>query len=156
MIKQRQPASSKNGSVIVTIERDQLGENFVGNNPMNWTKLVMDMYPPGTSVSLQEQSIAMIVTDVFYSLITIVFGWEHALARAIIVVFGGTFLRKQPYVFGPVFCILTAYKLNLIKHGMFPCDPTYYLETVGGCDNDHSAIIIVNRVDFSSSPSFVS
>ncbi|KAL8231715.1 hypothetical protein R6Q57_001493 [Mikania cordata] len=46
----KQPASSKNGSVIVTIERNQLGENFVGNNPMNWTKLVMDMYPPGTSV----------------------------------------------------------------------------------------------------------
>ncbi|KAL8251424.1 hypothetical protein R6Q59_035117 [Mikania micrantha] len=59
--------------------------------------------------SLQEQSIAMIVTDVFYSLITIVFGWEHA----------------------------------------WPGQSLSFL-VCGGCDNDHSAIIIVNRVDFSS------
>lgn len=50
MIKQRQPASSKNGSVVVTIDRNQSGEYLSGSNPMNWTKLVMDMYPPGTSV----------------------------------------------------------------------------------------------------------
>nr|XP_043618394.1 protein S-acyltransferase 10 [Erigeron canadensis] len=46
----KQPASSKNGSVVVTLDKNQLGENLLGNNPMNWTKLVMEMYPPGTSV----------------------------------------------------------------------------------------------------------
>ncbi|GKA20097.1 protein S-acyltransferase 10 [Tanacetum coccineum] len=46
----KQPASSKNGSVVVTLDRNQLGENLLGNNPMNWTKLVMEMYPDNTSV----------------------------------------------------------------------------------------------------------
>lgn len=46
----KQPASSKNGSVVVTVNRNQLGESLIRNSPMNWTKLVMDMYPPGTSV----------------------------------------------------------------------------------------------------------
>lgn len=50
MIKQRQPASSKTGSVVVTVDRNQLGRNLLGSNPTSWTKLVMDMYPPGTSV----------------------------------------------------------------------------------------------------------
>ncbi|XP_022775464.1 protein S-acyltransferase 10-like isoform X2 [Durio zibethinus] len=46
----KQPASSKNGSLIVTIEGSQTGRNFQGSNPASWTKLVMDMYPPGTSI----------------------------------------------------------------------------------------------------------
>ncbi|KAM7516074.1 hypothetical protein LguiA_005657 [Lonicera macranthoides] len=50
MIKQRQPASSKNGSVVVTVDRNQLGRNLLGSNATSWTKLVMDMYPPGSSV----------------------------------------------------------------------------------------------------------
>ncbi|XVF62256.1 hypothetical protein PTKIN_Ptkin08bG0202900 [Pterospermum kingtungense] len=37
----KQSASSNNGSLIVTVD---------GSNPASWTKLVMDMYPPGTSV----------------------------------------------------------------------------------------------------------
>lgn len=41
MFKQRQFASSKNESLIVTVE---------GSNPASWTKLVMDLYPPGTSI----------------------------------------------------------------------------------------------------------
>ncbi|GMI86321.1 PROTEIN S-ACYL TRANSFERASE 10 [Hibiscus trionum] len=45
-----QPASSKNGSLIVTVEGSQSGRNFQGSNPSSWTKLVMDMYPPGTPV----------------------------------------------------------------------------------------------------------
>ncbi|KAF8406680.1 hypothetical protein HHK36_008771 [Tetracentron sinense] len=50
MIKQRQSASSKNGSLIVTVEGNQMGRNITGTNSTSWTKLVMDMYPPGSSV----------------------------------------------------------------------------------------------------------
>ncbi|KAG8478131.1 hypothetical protein CXB51_027944 [Gossypium anomalum] len=46
--KQRQPASSKNGSLPV--EGCQSGRNFQGTDSTSWTKLVMDMYPPGTSI----------------------------------------------------------------------------------------------------------
>ncbi|XWS33923.1 hypothetical protein CRYUN_Cryun22dG0124700 [Craigia yunnanensis] len=46
----KQPASSKNGSLIVTVEGSQSGRNFQGSNAASWTKLVMDMYPPGTSI----------------------------------------------------------------------------------------------------------
>ncbi|KAI7745916.1 hypothetical protein M8C21_005544 [Ambrosia artemisiifolia] len=28
------------------VSKNRLGENLLGNNPMNWTKMVMDMYPP--------------------------------------------------------------------------------------------------------------
>ncbi|XP_012491456.1 protein S-acyltransferase 10 isoform X2 [Gossypium raimondii] len=41
-------ASSKNGSLPV--EGCQSGRNFQGTNSTSWTKLVMDMYPPGTSI----------------------------------------------------------------------------------------------------------
>ncbi|XP_068343820.1 protein S-acyltransferase 10-like isoform X2 [Pyrus communis] len=46
----KQPAPSKTGSVVVTVERNQLGRSLLGNNATSWTKLVMDLYPPGTSV----------------------------------------------------------------------------------------------------------
>ncbi|KAA8547563.1 hypothetical protein F0562_003992 [Nyssa sinensis] len=46
----KQPASSKNGSLIVTVDGNQLGRNFLGGNATYWTKLVMDMYPSGSSV----------------------------------------------------------------------------------------------------------
>ena len=46
MFKQRQPASSKNGSLVITMDGSQLGRN---SNTTSWSKLVMDMYPPGTS-----------------------------------------------------------------------------------------------------------
>ncbi|XP_060191330.1 protein S-acyltransferase 10 isoform X2 [Lycium barbarum] len=46
----KQPASSKNGDVVITIDRDQLGRNLLGRGAMAWTKLVMDMYPSGTSL----------------------------------------------------------------------------------------------------------
>ncbi|KAG5620876.1 hypothetical protein H5410_006094 [Solanum commersonii] len=45
-----QPASSKNGSVVITINRNQLEKNLLGSGTTSWEKLVMDMYPPGTSV----------------------------------------------------------------------------------------------------------
>ena len=48
MFKQRQPASSKNVDVVVTIDRNQVGKNVQGDLT-SWTKMVMDMYPPGTS-----------------------------------------------------------------------------------------------------------
>jgi palmitoyltransferase len=44
-----QPASSKNESVVVTVDRNQLGRNLIGNNVSSWTKMVMDMYPPASS-----------------------------------------------------------------------------------------------------------
>ncbi|KAI7755601.1 hypothetical protein M8C21_029307 [Ambrosia artemisiifolia] len=108
--------ASEISNAVVTIEGNQLGQNLLGNNPINWTNLVMDMYPPGASVSLQGQSIAMIVTDVFFSLITIVFGWEHASAKATTVDFGGTFLSKLPYVVGLAFCISKTYQLIVKGH----------------------------------------
>ncbi|XP_022926989.1 protein S-acyltransferase 10-like [Cucurbita moschata] len=44
----KQPASSKNVDVVVTIDRNQVGKNVQGDLT-SWTKMVMDMYPPGTS-----------------------------------------------------------------------------------------------------------
>ncbi|KDP42819.1 hypothetical protein JCGZ_23761 [Jatropha curcas] len=103
----KQPASSKNGSFVITVEGTQSGRNTPGSNLTSWTKLVLDMYPPGTSIRtftctycnveqvlwtdlarLHALSIAMIVTNVFFSLIITVFGLEHALVREIIVDFG--------------------------------------------------------------------
>ncbi|KAL3527270.1 hypothetical protein ACH5RR_011926 [Cinchona calisaya] len=46
----KQPASSKNGNVVISVDRNQLGRNLLASNATSWTKLVMDMYPPGTSV----------------------------------------------------------------------------------------------------------
>ncbi|KAI8541074.1 hypothetical protein RHMOL_Rhmol08G0034800 [Rhododendron molle] len=46
----KQPASSKNGSFVVTVEGNQVGRNLLGSNVTSWTKLVMEMYPPGSSV----------------------------------------------------------------------------------------------------------
>lgn len=46
----KQPASSKMGSVVITIDRSQLGRNLLGSSTTSWTKLVMGMYPSGTSV----------------------------------------------------------------------------------------------------------
>eukprot|EP00258_Populus_trichocarpa_P020327 XP_006388169.2 protein S-acyltransferase 10 isoform X4 [Populus trichocarpa] len=100
----KQPASSKNGSLVITVEGSQSERNIPGSNVTSWTKLVLDMYPPGMSVSLHERSIAMIVIDVFFSLTIIVFGLGHALAGEIIVDFGGTFLKKLHYAFGLASC----------------------------------------------------
>ncbi|KAL4379267.1 hypothetical protein GQ457_02G013300 [Hibiscus cannabinus] len=49
-VASKQLASSRNGSLIVSVEGSQSGRNFQGSNPSSWTKLVMSMYPPGTSV----------------------------------------------------------------------------------------------------------
>ncbi|KAK3018054.1 hypothetical protein RJ639_005179 [Escallonia herrerae] len=68
----KQTASSKNGDLVVTVDRNQLVKPLLDSNAMSWTKLVMDMYPPGTSVRPQEQSIAMIVTNVYFNSIIIV------------------------------------------------------------------------------------
>lgn len=50
MFKQRQPASSKNGSVVVTVDSSQSGRNPLVSNATSWGKIVMDLYPPGTSL----------------------------------------------------------------------------------------------------------
>ncbi|KAF5738099.1 protein S-acyltransferase 10 isoform X1 [Tripterygium wilfordii] len=46
----KQPASSKNGSLVITIDSGQSGRNSPGSNATYWTKRVLDTYPPGTSV----------------------------------------------------------------------------------------------------------
>lgn len=50
MFKQRQPASSKNGNMVITMEGSRPGRSFSGSNATSWTKLVLDLYPPGTSI----------------------------------------------------------------------------------------------------------
>ncbi|KAL6959886.1 protein S-acyltransferase [Sarracenia purpurea var. burkii] len=50
LITSKQPASSKNGSVVIQVDGNQLGRNLLGSNATTWTKVVMEMYPPGSSV----------------------------------------------------------------------------------------------------------
>lgn len=45
MVKQRQPATYKSGGIVVTIDR-----NPTTSSATSWTKLVMEMYPPGSSM----------------------------------------------------------------------------------------------------------
>ncbi|EXC35274.1 hypothetical protein L484_026596 [Morus notabilis] len=104
-VASKQPAPSKSGNTVVITDSSQSA--FSGNNLTSWTKLVMDMYPPGTSIrtftcsycnveqdnmviflfvsicSLHEQDTVMIVIDASFSLIIIVFGLEHVLARTL-------------------------------------------------------------------------
>ncbi|CAI9111018.1 OLC1v1011151C1 [Oldenlandia corymbosa var. corymbosa] len=49
-VTSKQPASSKNGNVVITVDRDHLERNLLLPHANTWTKLVMDMYPPGSSV----------------------------------------------------------------------------------------------------------
>ncbi|KAJ6907727.1 hypothetical protein NC651_018229 [Populus alba x Populus x berolinensis] len=46
----KQPASSKSGSFVITVEGSRSERNITGSNVTSWTKLVLDMYPPGTSI----------------------------------------------------------------------------------------------------------
>ncbi|CAN4083517.1 unnamed protein product [Withania somnifera] len=41
---------AQKGDVVISIDRNQLGRNLLGSGTMAWTKLVMDMYPSGTSL----------------------------------------------------------------------------------------------------------
>ncbi|XP_077220061.1 DHHC-type zinc finger family protein isoform X2 [Tasmannia lanceolata] len=45
----KQSASSKNGNMITPLEGQQPGRNIPGTNTTSWVKLVMDMYPHGSS-----------------------------------------------------------------------------------------------------------
>ncbi|KAF2585552.1 hypothetical protein F2Q70_00035565 [Brassica cretica] len=47
-------------------------------NAIMWQKMVLDLYPPGTSLSLRQPNTVMTVIDLFFSLIITVFGWELA------------------------------------------------------------------------------
>lgn len=69
MFKQRQPASSKNGNMVITMEGSQPGRSFSGSNATSWTKLVLDLYPPGTSIRF---AIALYIVLEFYII------YEHA------------------------------------------------------------------------------
>ncbi|XP_057963025.1 protein S-acyltransferase 10 isoform X2 [Malania oleifera] len=46
----KQPASSKNGSVVINMGGNQLGRIPQGSSVTSWAKLVLDMYHPGTSL----------------------------------------------------------------------------------------------------------
>lgn len=46
----KQPASSKNGNMVIAVEESQSGRYLPGSNATSWTKLVLEMYPPGTSI----------------------------------------------------------------------------------------------------------
>uniref|UniRef100_A0A162AJR5 Protein S-acyltransferase n=1 Tax=Daucus carota subsp. sativus TaxID=79200 RepID=A0A162AJR5_DAUCS len=43
----KQPATSKNGNIVITVDHREAGRNLLGSNELSWTKLVMDLYPPG-------------------------------------------------------------------------------------------------------------
>ncbi|XP_027360768.1 protein S-acyltransferase 10 isoform X2 [Abrus precatorius] len=45
-----QPASSKNGSFVVSMEGNQMGRNSSGSNATSWSKLVAELYPYGTTI----------------------------------------------------------------------------------------------------------
>ncbi|KAF3600164.1 hypothetical protein F2Q69_00034820 [Brassica cretica] len=47
-------------------------------NCLRCQKMVLDLYPPGTSLSLRQPNTVMTVIDLFFSLIITVFGWELA------------------------------------------------------------------------------
>lgn len=50
IIKQRQPATSKNESFVIAVDGDPKARSLLGNNATTWTKLVMEMYPPRSSM----------------------------------------------------------------------------------------------------------
>ncbi|KAI4314625.1 hypothetical protein L6164_027513 [Bauhinia variegata] len=45
-----QPASSKNGSLIVTVDGSPMVRKFSGSDSISWSKLVLDLYSPGTAI----------------------------------------------------------------------------------------------------------
>ncbi|RWR92405.1 protein S-acyltransferase 10 [Cinnamomum micranthum f. kanehirae] len=90
----KQTASSKDGSLVCPMVVPQLERSISGMNSSPWVKQVMNLYPLGLSRSLHGQSIAMTVTNVFFSLIIIVFGLERVSVKETIADFGGTFLKK--------------------------------------------------------------
>lgn len=67
MFKQRQPASSKNRNLVIAVEGSQSERNIPESNVTSWTKLVLDMYPPGTSVryarALQICALDVLIND---------------------------------------------------------------------------------------------
>ncbi|XP_048502387.1 protein S-acyltransferase 10 isoform X2 [Beta vulgaris subsp. vulgaris] len=50
LINSKQSATSKNGSIVITVDGNPVTRSFPGSNATGWTKLVMEMYPPGTSM----------------------------------------------------------------------------------------------------------
>ncbi|GMH24543.1 hypothetical protein Nepgr_026386 [Nepenthes gracilis] len=46
----KQPTTSENGSLVITVDGNQLGRSLIGSNATPWTKLVMEMYPSGSFV----------------------------------------------------------------------------------------------------------
>ncbi|GFZ09410.1 DHHC-type zinc finger family protein [Actinidia rufa] len=68
LMTSKQPASSKNGSVVITVDGNQSGRNLLESNAASWTKVVMEMYPPGSSVRLYicEETALCLWTSLLY------------------------------------------------------------------------------------------
>ncbi|XP_057543596.1 protein S-acyltransferase 10-like isoform X1 [Amaranthus tricolor] len=49
LVSSKQPATSKNESFVITVDGDPKARSLLGNNA-TWTKLVMEMYPPRSSM----------------------------------------------------------------------------------------------------------
>ncbi|KAL5706250.1 protein S-acyltransferase [Ranunculus cassubicifolius] len=45
-----QSTPGRNGSLVISVEGSQSGRSSLGTNNTPWTKFVMDMYPPGSSI----------------------------------------------------------------------------------------------------------
>ncbi|KAK9164648.1 hypothetical protein Syun_005550 [Stephania yunnanensis] len=67
-IKQRQPALSKNGGLPISVEASHMGRTTPGMANTPWTKLVMEMYPPGSNIRwfIFEETVLCIWTGIFY------------------------------------------------------------------------------------------
>ncbi|GAA0144485.1 protein modifying enzyme [Lithospermum erythrorhizon] len=50
-VASKQPASSKDVNVIITVDGSNGGRSIMESNGASWTKLVMGLYPPGSSSS---------------------------------------------------------------------------------------------------------
>ncbi|KAJ4829454.1 hypothetical protein Tsubulata_015705 [Turnera subulata] len=80
--------NAKYGSIVITVDGSQSAKSPPEKSVASWSRLVLDLYPAETVVSLHELSIAMTVINAFFSLIIIVFGSEHASAEEITANFG--------------------------------------------------------------------
>ncbi|KAL8168381.1 hypothetical protein V2J09_009880 [Rumex salicifolius] len=52
----KQPATSKNGGVVIDVDENQLRTSLLGSDTSSWTELVMELYPPvsGSGTSFRQ------------------------------------------------------------------------------------------------------
>ncbi|KAH9610402.1 hypothetical protein KSS87_018870 [Heliosperma pusillum] len=49
-VNSNQPATSKNGGPVISVDGNPLGKTLLGNYTSSWIKMVMEMYPTGSSM----------------------------------------------------------------------------------------------------------